>query len=400
MSGYALWPMHRFAPALALSLVALAASVTLWRPVGALEPRSFVADQALVAFTWVATLLAIGGGLRRRPGPVALAAAFIGGGFIGAALVGGWRFTATPPAMWGALLLTSALWLLTFARVLGRSRLTGVGLALGALTGAAHLAARQPPPARTHPLAAALPTSASQPDRVVTFSCGSATLEVHALLAFSRTSRDGFWPGVSAADELEGEPPLEGPAQRAHLQRSPTWLTAFVALPHPVASHLNRYTDVRLLGARAPRLRFDDLGQTFDFLPFDYPRGRPAQFAFVRGRTLTVARGHDAEKGPFRHLASAPLSDEVLRLTFFDGARPLCGLEFDDFIVQADVSNESPTAGEGVTPNVIQFGVPAMGAPVPMVHLSLAETGIGAGLDTVVHAAGVYRNRLRVVPRD
>ena len=54
------------------------------------------------------------------------------------------------------------------------------------------------------------------------------------------------------------------------------------------------------------------------------------------------------------------------------------------------------SCSEGVPVNVVQFGRPASDESRVVVMVSLAATGIGEGLDTVVHAQGVYRNRVLV----
>jgi hypothetical protein len=46
--------------------------------------------------------------------------------------------------------------------------------------------------------------------------------------------------------------------------------------------------------------------------------------------------------------------------------------------------------------NVVQFGKPASDESKVVVMVSLAATGIGQGLDTVMHAKGVYRNRVLI----
>jgi hypothetical protein len=290
--------------------------------------------------------------------------------------------------------LVAGLWLLSSARLIFASPVALIGLVAGALGGGLHLAARRPLPAATTPSALPLPAGDELQGSLV-LSCGHASLRVNPLLAMQATSADGFWPGLSARDSLEGEPALQGAERRAFLHHTTQSVDALTVLPHEVTSHLNRFTDLRLVGAQHPRLQFEGTAP-LDFLPFDYPQGRVAYFAYVTAHELVVAHGSNAEKGPFIRVASAPLRDEVLRVTLFDGAEPLCTLAFLDFITQADRTNESPTAGEGLPPNVVQFGLPGRGEPVPMMHLSLAETGIGAGRDTIRHAPGTYRNRIRV----
>lgn len=386
----------RFAPVVALASVAAGMWWALWRPLGTFSLSSVHAwaDQLLVVAMWVAVALAFFAARGRHQRALAALSALAPGGFIGAAVVGSWFFRTTTPSLFGSLFLVAALWLLTSARLIFSSRAALVGLAIGALGGGLHLAARRPPPAATTPSTLAL----AAPDEVqswLVLPCGRASLHLNPLLAMQATSADGFWPGLSAKDSLEGEPPLQGAERRASLSHTSQTVDAMTVLPHEVTSHLNRFTDLRFTGAQHPRIQFEGTAP-LDFLPFDYPKGRVAYFAYVTARELVVAHGSNAEKGPFVRVASTPLSDEVLRVTLFDGAVPLCTLAFLDFINQADRSNESPTAGEGVPPNVIQFGLPGKGEPIPMLHLSLAETGIGAGRDTIRHAAGTYQNRIRI----
>jgi hypothetical protein len=59
-------------------------------------------------------------------------------------------------------------------------------------------------------------------------------------------------------------------------------------------------------------------------------------------------------------------------------------LTFLDFATQADTTSESPTSGEGVPLNVIQYGLG--GRP--------RRDSIGAGLETIRHTAGTSRNRV------
>jgi hypothetical protein len=382
---------------LALAAVAFGMTWALRRPWGTFSLNSlhFWADEALAPAMWVVVALAAGCARTGRTGWLAALVAVPPGGFIGAALFGTSRFSTTTRSLWGALFLVAALWLLASARLLLSSRLTVLGLLLGMAGGALHLAARVPPPAQTHGSGEPLPEPADLKG-VLNLPCGRATLVVHPLLELEATSRDGFWPGLSTTDPLEGAPGLSGPERRAFLTHGPDWLEALTVLPREVASHLNRFTDLRITGASHLRIAFEGQPAPLDFLPFDYPRGRVAWFAYVSGSQLVVAHGSSAEKGPFVRVASLPLDGERLGFTLFDGEEPLCSVAFLDFVRQADAVNESPTAGEGVPPNVIQFGIPANGPGVPVMHLSLAETGIGAGRDTIRHAAGNYRNRIRI----
>jgi hypothetical protein len=233
--------------------------------------------------------------------------------------------------------------------------------------------------------------------------CGAATLVIWPLLTFTYSSRDGFWPGV-APTGFEGTPGREGRGRRASLfletLDSGVRLEAATELPLPVHSHLNHFTELVLEGVKAPTLRFPAAGpEAYEALPFDYPLGAPVRFAtFLQGGELLVAQATSAEKGPFTTLARGPLARGApLVVELLEGAARLCSVTFLDFTAQADVTT-SPAAGEGIPVNVVQFGIPPGGAGLPVLHLSLGETGIGAGRDTVTHAAGVYANRLLVTP--
>ncbi len=385
----------RFAALTSLGMVTLAFAVAVWRPLATFPVDSlrFWADDGVVALSVALLGLATVGAWRGSLPLLAVCVAAPAGAFVGAAGVCFVCFTASPSVP-GLLLLAAGLWLLGSRRFVFQTPVAVVGLTLGALGGALHLGARRPPVAATHPAGGTVPASADTSLRL-DFPCGPATLSIAPALTFESATIDGFWAGLSRPDPLTEAPRLDGPAQRAAISHGATTVDAVTEVPREVRSHLNTFTNLVLHDVARPRLRFEALQATFDLLPYDYPRGRPAQFAYVTGRTLVVARGHDAEKGPFEELGRGPIG-EALSLTFFDGERALCTVRFDDFVRQADVTTVSPTAGEGVTVNVVQFGIPAQGPGLPWVHLSLAETGIGAGLETVRHAPGVYVNHLEV----
>ncbi len=401
-----------------LGFLAAAATGAMWRSPGVFPVSSaaFWSSTGLVGATWLLVGVAALAALLPRPALLLAAWWAPAGVLLGLSIAGRVFFPATTPRLWAGGALLGILWALTAVRTFrarspGGRALAVVGLLLGVPWGVTWATARRPGLPGTRPALATLPAPAVQePVPGVTLHgahvqlpCGAATLELHPLLTFLDSSRDGFWPGV-APTAFEGTPALEGPRRRASLHVSAVdagvLLEAATELPVPVHSHLNRFTALWLDGVAQPGVRFAAMGpEVFSLEPFDYPRGRPARFAaWHTTGELRVAQARDAEKGPFTTLARGPLpSGGPLTLELFDGPRHLCTLSFLDFTAQADGS-PSPTAGEGVPVNVVQFGVPARAGARPAVHLSLAETGIGAGRDTVTHAPGVYRNRVLVSP--
>jgi len=248
-----------------------------------------------------------------------------------------------------------------------------------------------------------VPGDAGTPSEVEA-PCGRARLTIKPLLRFKDASDDGFWPLTRSPTTTRAvEPPgLSGPLRNASLEvrqvdERTVHLDAATLVPRVIFSHLNTFTELHLTGLNAPSFRFSPTGlQAFAALPFDYPTGRPAQFATLRPEgTFVVYRCTDAEKGPFIELARGPLaSTDPVTLTVLDGEAAQCRITFLDFAAQADVQR-SPTAGSNIPVNGLQFGTRG-DEPGVLVFVSLAATGIGRGLETVAHAPGVYRNRIHV----
>lgn len=401
---------------LAISLLALpaAASAVLWRPLGTfpLGSLSFWASTGFVAAAWLSALLGFFAAATRRPALLvtcSLAPAFalqalgFGGRFL---FPDTFRAVWLGPAALGVLWSVASLPLLgTLARRRDAVLAFLLSAALGTPGGVAQALARRPRsppgtrPSNPAPVAA---TAEPSPQRVVA-RCGDHRVDVLPFLTFESTSRDGFWPRAGPPDVLQGEPEPSLRSLRVDERDGGFALEATTELPHAVHSHLNRFLEVQLRGFDAPALTLSPTGdQAFPLLPFDYPHGRPAQFAAVLDDdTLLVARGTDAEKGPFVTLARGPLAGaERLALGVFDGTTLVARLTVDGFVAQAD-RGPSPTAGYGVPANVLEFGVPPLqpeGEPKPVgvLHLSLAESGVGEGLDTVTHAAGRYWVRVEL----
>ncbi len=403
-----------------LVLCAVGASVTLWRPplVFPLSSALWWATTGTVLALWLVTGLAVVGALVGRQGLCFVSGLVPGVLLLFGSLVGRFVFERTDGAFFGIPFCVGALWVVTTWRAhrqLARSSrlsLAVVSLAAGPL-GAMQPLGRAPSPVATVPALTSL-SDAGVPsslegllvtsDGHLQFACGHGLATLGPLLRFQDASDDGFWPitHTPTVERAKEPPALWGPLRRASLTVALADggfdVDAETLVPKPTASHLSRYADLVVTGFHAPSLRFEATGATdFPLAPFDYPKGRPAHFAaMTKQGELVVWRGSNAEKGPFVELGRGPLRrGDPLTLVLVDDGVAQCSLRWLDFTAQADVTL-SPTAGEGVPVNAVQFGKPANDESKVLVLLSLASTGIGAGMETVWHAEGVYRNRLLV----
>ncbi|MDX2012091.1 MAG: hypothetical protein SFW67_17995 [Myxococcaceae bacterium] len=402
-----------------LALCAAGASWTLWRRPGVfpMSDGLFWASTATVLLAWLAVLVALVGAVSSRPGLVLSVGLAPGLMLVSGGLAGRLVFPAADSAFFGGPFTLGALWLFTTLRAYRtvplRMRLLALGGALAAVPlGVVQATARAPLPAETRPLLQALPalTTDGGPavdDEALRFSCGVASLRLAPFVRFDDASEDGFWPlrRTPVVEKLVEAPVLSGSSRRAALEVRPldggVFIEAATVVTRDVAAHLSRFTEVSLVGLREPRLRFDATGDTsYPAATYDYPSGRPVHFAAFTGDALVVWRATSAEKGPFVELGRGALTRaSPLGLTVLDGDAPQCHLTFLDFTAQAS-TQRSPTAGEGVPVNVLQFGrFFSDDAPASLI-LSLAATGIGSGFETTRHAPGVYRNRIVLSPHE
>lgn len=244
------------------------------------------------------------------------------------------------------------------------------------------------------------------------------SIEVHPLLTFTSRSPDQCWtnlapktereavrrrlckmdssPGTLALTYLDaGYSHLEigsnGPASVA--------IAAGTVLPREVYSHLNSFTEIDVSGHRRLSLIFSPApGTPIDVTYSEYPVGKPQRSAYLGGDgVFRVVEATSGEKGPFRELASGPLSrDQSLTITLLDSGIPFARLTFNDFAAQAD-TQLSPTAGWGYPMNSIEFFLASeKETSVASIFMSLASTSVGRGWDSVGHAAGTYRNQMSV----
>jgi hypothetical protein len=258
-------------------------------------------------------------------------------------------------------------------------------------------------------------------------SLGRVQLEISPLLTLISRSPDRCWTIFSPREQRIG-PRRELIATRRATDRAALnlWyasddlsqmsvdastaqrieIDAQTRLPAPVFSHLNSFTEIAVVGHRKLRLAFSPCAAAkIDVTYADYPFGAPLRFAYfdTRENRLRVVEASDAEKGPFRELASGTIQrGEPLSITLFDDDdddTPIAALTLQDFTAQAS-DDLSPTAGYGVPANSIQFSLAQRNERAPAaILISLADTGVGRGYDTVGHTAGVYRNRMTVDTR-
>ncbi len=325
----------------------------------------------------------------------------------------------------------------------------GVLLAMigASVAGAAAVGALRPPVAATHPRNAPLAPSNYCPgssDRIppgsVRFrlgghgpdastarswsACAPLTISIQPFLTFLSRSPDGCPTVLVRGQERRGPQPRfregrrsgeqscvlfhdfpgQGPASlRVDVEpgTGAVKVDAATRLDQPVQSHLNAFCDVEVRGHRRLALAFSPCPDArIEVLPFDYPIGRPARFAFVEtDRTFRVVEASSGEKGPFRTLAQGRLEPEqALTITLHDQERAVARLSLEDYAAQADTT-PSPTAGWGVPVNAIEFSLADDSPSSPAsIFVTLAGTSVGRGWDCVGHRAGTYRNRIRLEP--
>ncbi len=248
------------------------------------------------------------------------------------------------------------------------------------------------------------------------------TLRLEPLLTFTSRSTDRGWTLFASDEDRRGPtrrhlaseakplgyvvdygPSDAGPHEYARLALmgagASLEIEAQAAVTEPVYSHLNSFTTMQFVGHRSLRLEFSACpGQLVEPLPHDYPVGRPLRLAALdqQGR-FRIVEATSAEKGPFAPLAEGELKrGEPLTITLHDEGKPRLALTFDDWSAQLS-TEPSPTAGWGMPQNAITFTRKAADPTSDVtLELTLANTSVGRGFESVGHSAGVYRNRIRV----
>lgn len=246
-------------------------------------------------------------------------------------------------------------------------------------------------------------------------------IEVEPLLSFETRSPDRFWTILSPA-RYRASPPRRLTALRCeehslsaqyhddtdlvlHVGTSETddvmTIEAITRLERPIYSHLNSFVALTIYGCRKPAISFSPCATALvDVEPFDYPVGRPMRLAYVDAdEILHVVSARSGEKGPFTEFGRGSLlRSEPLTITIFDARTAIFRISLDDWAAQTGRSL-SPTAGWGLPVNAIEFsqiGESDSGAGPVAIWVTLAGTSVGRGWDSVGHAAGTYRNRVRI----
>lgn len=225
------------------------------------------------------------------------------------------------------------------------------------------------------------PPFASGATNPIWLQSSGRTLLVQPILTFYDSAPEGGW-ALSVAPELQDA------GVQVTRRDSTTRIDAWTHLPRPVFSHLNSYSELIVSGIRRPRVSFAGLPAE------DVPSLEdPALFASWDG-AFVVRRAWRGEKGPFEQVDQVPMARAApLEILLSEGQEPVLRVRWLDWTRQASVEL-SPTAGWGVPVNALEIWRDEQGTV--QVFLSLAATSVGRGLNTVGHAAGIYRNRIEV----
>lgn len=253
---------------------------------------------------------------------------------------------------------------------------------------------------------------------IVTLRRGRYTLAIQPMLDFRSRSPDRCWTVFApAADRmgpsrlLDGFLDRDGGVSMSYRDDGRTWLTVDQAgdgwganidassiLSRPIYTHLNTFCEFQFAGHSKLSATFSPCPQTpIEVAYFDYPVGDPARFAYLDANgTFRIVQASSGEKGPFKTLAEGKMSrDDSLTIILSNKSDQIGRIELLDWAKQASTAL-SPTAGWRVPVNAIEFSrdTPDQSS-VASFFVTLAGTSVGRGWDSVGHAAGTYRSRIK-----
>ncbi|HEY4176207.1 MAG TPA: hypothetical protein VGM90_05230 [Kofleriaceae bacterium] len=360
-------------------------------PIGALH---FWSNTAIPVVSCLAALAALLATTKTWRG-VDLAMTALAAGWLAATVTSALLFPDSMPLSRAALPGAVAIaWCLIAWKL--RSRGSLVAAPLGAVAGVLMMLAQRAPLPSTTPSGGTLATEGAES---LIVRCGAHVVQLSPMLTFESRSPDRTWTVISPIKpgaELETQHSSlvvhrtdggEGDIESAELE-------AVSRLDEPVYAHLDSFARIDF-DFRAT-VAFSTTGATqFPIEESDYPTGRPTKMAYIGAdNVLRVVKADDGEKGPYHELAHGALhrGEPIMIEVRPVGEAGGCRFTFADW--SAQVSTErSPTAGWGVPQNAIEFFAQKR---FSLIALSLASTGPGRGFDSVGHAAGTYRNRVRI----
>ena len=253
---------------------------------------------------------------------------------------------------------------------------------------------------------------------IVTLRRGRYTLAIQPMLDFRSRSPDRFWTIFAPAAERTGPTRLlDGFIDRGsgvsmtYRDDDRSFLTvdqagdgwgAFIEattnIPRPIYTHLNTFCEFQFVGHSKLSVTFSPCPNTpIEVMHQDYPVGDPARFAYLdAGGTFRIVQASSGEKGPYTTLAEGKMSrDDSLVMILSNKSDQIGRIELLDWAKQTSIAL-SPTAGWRVPVNAIEFSRDTEdGASVASFFVTLAGTSVGRGWDSVGHAAGTYRSRVR-----
>lgn len=254
---------------------------------------------------------------------------------------------------------------------------------------------------------------------------GDLELDIQPLMTFGGRSPDRCWPRLSSNPlHFHSQRKLKAWRLGLGLQHTRIWyedegdsdgesllqvlpregtveIEAYSRIRKPIYTLTNFWCGYVVRGHRELFFTFSPCPNVpIAVTPYSGPTNAPIRAAFLDHQNVfRVVEASEGDRGPFKELAVGRLApNDSFAITLSDGPRAVCRMVFDDWAAQASRAL-SPTAGWGLPENVIIFDRYG-NAPSSMaaVWISLANTFVGAGWDSVGHRAGTYRNRMRVEP--